>query len=125
MILKDRQLTKNFRLREFKCRCRRPECRAKAMSPAFLEKLQRMRDLWGKPLAITSGSRCSFWNSAVGGSEDSQHLKGLAADIALDDPADGPRLKAIAEKVGMGGVGIAQGFIHVDDGPKGRRWTYS
>jgi uncharacterized protein YcbK (DUF882 family) len=33
-------------------------------------------------------------------------------------------LVQLAEQVGMGGIGIAKTFIHVDIGPGGRRWTY-
>jgi uncharacterized protein YcbK (DUF882 family) len=51
-------------------------------------------------------------------------LTGQAADVHLDDPEDGPKMAALAIKVNMGGIGIAKGFIHVDDGDQGRRWTY-
>ena len=47
--------------------------------------LQPLRDAWGKPINVTSGYRCSELNKAVGGSGNSAHLYGYAADI---QPAD-------------------------------------
>ena len=123
-VKRDQKLTKDFRKAEFKCRCRRADCTAPGPDPDFLIKLQRLRDLWGKPLVITSGSRCKSWNAKVLGSPVSQHLLGKAVDIRLDSPEDGPKLQALAEKVGMGGIGLGSIFIHVDSGPSGRRWTY-
>lgn len=51
-----------------------------------LEKLTRQlldpaRELWGKPLVVTSGYRCKELNRMIGGVSNSQHLTGCAADI--------------------------------------------
>ena len=54
--------------------------------------LQPLRDAWGKPLHINSGYRCRQLNEAVGGVPTSQHVKGEAADIAADSPAELARL---------------------------------
>jgi zinc D-Ala-D-Ala carboxypeptidase len=93
------------------------------MDPAFLIKLQRLRDLWGKPLSVTSGVRCRHHNADVGGSPVSQHLLGKAADLRIDSTRDGETLQELAIKAGMGGIGLYASWIHVDDGPQGRRWT--
>lgn len=45
------------------------------------ELLQPIRDVYGKPIIITSGFRNEALNRAVGGSSTSMHRKGLAADI--------------------------------------------
>lgn len=50
--------------------------------------LQPLRDRWGKPLTVNSGYRCPELNKEVGGVETSQHVKGEAADIACDRPAE-------------------------------------
>ena len=57
-------------------------------SPEVLENLrmlagalERVRAILNSPLRITSGYRCPKLNSAVGGSKNSAHLKGLAADF--------------------------------------------
>ena len=47
--------------------------------------LQPLRDMYGKPIRITSGYRSADVNKAVGGSTTSQHTKGQAVDIVADD----------------------------------------
>lgn len=49
--------------------------------------LQPLRDKYGKPLHVNSGYRCPPLNRAVGGVSSSQHLRGEAADISCDNPA--------------------------------------
>lgn len=43
--------------------------------------LQKIRDIYNKPIIITSGYRSTKLNKAVGGSKTSQHRLGQAADI--------------------------------------------
>jgi hypothetical protein len=43
--------------------------------------MQRVRDLLGAPVFITSGYRSPELNAAIGGAKDSQHMQGLAADF--------------------------------------------
>ena len=47
--------------------------------------LDGIRTKYGKPLTITSGFRSIQLNKVVGGVTNSQHTKGLAADIVCDD----------------------------------------
>ena len=47
------------------------------------EVLQPLRDHLGKPVVVSSGYRCRDLNKKVGGVENSQHLKGEAADIKV------------------------------------------
>jgi len=44
--------------------------------------LEPLREIWGKPIHISSGFRCKALNKAIGGAEGSQHTKGQAVDIA-------------------------------------------
>ena len=48
--------------------------------------LQPLRDACGHALKVNSGYRCKKLNELVGGSGNSQHTKGQAADIASDAP---------------------------------------
>ena len=46
-----------------------------------MERLDEIREKYGKPIIITSGYRCQELNEKVGGKSNSFHLKGLAADL--------------------------------------------
>lgn len=43
--------------------------------------LEEVRDLLGHPMIISSGYRSPKVNSSIGGSKNSQHVQGLAADF--------------------------------------------
>lgn len=43
--------------------------------------LDPLRELYGKPITVTSGYRSQALNKSVGGAVNSQHIKGEAADI--------------------------------------------
>lgn len=47
--------------------------------------LDVIREKVGKPILISSGFRCPVLNKAVGGVSNSQHQKGLAADLTCSD----------------------------------------
>ena len=49
-----------------------------------LYNLDNIREVYGKPIIITSGYRCPELNAKVGGKSNSQHLKGEAADLKFD-----------------------------------------
>ena len=62
-------------------------CGASWVSPMLIEKLQHVRDVFGKPMTITSGVRCESFNASIKGSLASSHMPdadgmGLAVDIA-------------------------------------------
>ena len=50
-----------------------------------IEVLQPLRDYLGKPVVISSGYRSTELNKAVGGVRGSQHLRGEAADIHVEN----------------------------------------
>ena len=56
------------------------------------ECLDKVRELWGKPIGVTSGYRSAELNRAVGGAKNSQHLRGEAADITAGCRAYNKRL---------------------------------
>lgn len=81
-----RFLTKHFTLEEL-CVTTRREIKNEP-TPAIIENLQVLanaleviRSLLGKPLIISSGYRCPELNKAIGGSKNSRHMLGLAADF--------------------------------------------
>lgn len=48
--------------------------------------LDPVREMYGKPIFVTSGFRTPCLNRLVGGVSTSQHMQGLAADLCCDDP---------------------------------------
>lgn len=76
---------KNFKLEEFRCKCK-SYCTG---YPAILEKallinLQNVRIHYGEPINISSGLRCKKHNAELkGSSKDSGHLKGKASDCYI------------------------------------------
>ena len=107
----------HFDRSEFACQC---GCGFDTVDSLLLEGLEALRAHFEKPIRITSGCRCVTHNVAVGGSLDSQHKKGRAADIAVSGtrPSD---VAALAEDLGLS-VGRYVNFTHVDSrtGPPAR-----
>lgn len=79
----------------------------------FVERLYAMRLILGIPLYVISGARCPDYNASIGGSNVSAHLIGAADILTLDTARGGIVRAAIA--VGMTGIGINRGSVHVDD----------
>lgn len=116
------QLTKNFQAQELWS----PDTK-ELPKPELIKKLQKLRDILGFPLIITSGMRSAEHNKKVGGSPNSRHLTGEAIDIACVDSEKRYKiLTAAAQMNCWGGIGVADTFIHLDIRPVsvGRSWTY-
>ena len=109
-------VAEHFSLHEFACSC----CRTVCLDPVLLARLVKLRIRIGRPISIHSGYRCPRHNQDVDGAGNSYHMKGMAADIAVQGMT--PReLKILAEEIGFGGIGLYTTFLHVDTGPN-RRW---
>jgi len=108
------RLSVNFNEEEFKCPC----CGKVEMQRVFVGKLQKARDIADIPFVITSGYRCVKHNKEVGGSENSEHLFGLAADIACTDSRSRYKIITALLKAGFIRIGIGKNFIHAGDGYK-------
>jgi uncharacterized protein YcbK (DUF882 family) len=121
---------KHFTRAEFDCK----HCGANLMEDDFIDKLDRLRDLFGHALPVTSGYRCPAHNVAVSTTgPNGPHTTGRAVDFGVD------RLRAfMLVSVALGtaeftGIGMKQHgpvrFIHLDDlrlpaHPRPIVWTY-
>lgn len=63
--------------------------------------LDPLREAYGKPIRVNSGYRCEELNRAVGGSANSAHMKGCAADITAGSAAENKRLFFLAQSIGI------------------------
>lgn len=116
----NRRLSTNFTEAEFRCRGtgRLPDG---GMNPRLIDALQSIRDHYGVPVTITSGYRSAEHNRAVGGSPNSQHVHGNAADFAVQGvPA--PEVFGYLDTFWPGGLGRYNGHTHIDVRPNRVRW---
>lgn len=108
----DKALSKNFKVREFRCKDGSDEI---LIDMELVRYLQQIRDWAGAPIKINSGYRTPSHNARVGGSKTSKHLQGRAADIvcAGKTPLE---LAQKAETLGMKGIewNPVYNYTHVD-----------
>lgn len=119
----------NFSESEFAC----SHCGKAEMDPGFLNKLQRLRDRYGKPIVVTSGYRCPEYNDEISSTgRDGPHTTGMAVDINVGG-TNGHRLLYFALLEGFSGIGVNQKgaqderFIHLDTlskPPRPNIWSY-
>jgi len=115
--------SKYFQAKELACPC----CGKVEMKQELIDRLDEIRELYGKPIRITSGFRCEKHNSEVGGKPNSAHVTGEAVDIACSSSEDRFVLIRLALASGFFRIGIANGFIHIDISgglPGPRLWLY-
>jgi uncharacterized protein YcbK (DUF882 family) len=103
------------------------------MDAEFMDRLQRLRTAYGKPMTVTSGYRHKTHPKEVAKALPGAHTYGRAADIAVEGH-DAMRLIRLALDFGFTGIGVQQKgfgrFIHLDDMPAGGRlprpaiWSY-
>ena len=112
-------LSKNFSRLEVQCPC---GCGANLINPFLIEKLQKVRNIIGRPIIITSGVRCEFYNASIKASMNSSHIPddhgiGNVVDIACTNSKDRYELVELAQKffkrIGISG-GSYRGFVHLD-----------
>lgn len=115
------QLSKNFKLDEFKCKC--GSCDPILVDDVLVNWLQKIRDHFGKSVHVNSGYRCKAHNSSpkVGGSPSSHHVKGMAADIRVQGITP-EEVAKYAESIGIKRIGLYDNFVHIGSDTKKRFW---
>ncbi len=113
------QISDHFWRSEFACKC---GCGRATVDAVTLRVAEKVRGFVGGPVSINSGFRCFAHNRKVGGAENSQHLTGMAADLAVKDPA------AVAKYLDdmypdQFGIGTYGTFVHFDARTNRARWT--
>ena len=115
-------MTKNFSIKEFECKCgcEMPDDVLVNITK-LAHQLQYVRDNVAMPIIINSAYRCEAHNSsdAVGGSPNSQHLLGKAADIVIQgldpvlDTYDYLDDLMLSGEILQGGLGMYKTFTHI------------
>lgn len=113
-------LSKHFSRSEFKCKCN--ECEFDTVDVELIEFLEAIREQFG-PVTITSGCRCPEYNASIGGSKNSQHTKGRAADIVVKDVDAWTVQQFCEDELIPQGLGSYESFTHIDTRSEGQaRW---
>lgn len=100
------------------------------LNDRVVDAVQAVRDYFGVPVSINSSYRTFEHNRRVGGSPQSQHLRGFALDFTFSDKNTLERTKSelaaqrgeLWNRIRMKGVtavGIYDGFIHIDARERG------
>lgn len=112
----EKQLSPNFKVKDFACRDNSDPV---LVNPHLVELLEKIRQHFGKPIRINSGYRTPGYNAGLrkkghkGVAKNSQHQYGNAADITIQ----GVSPKEIFDFVNsfhQGGIGLYPSFTHVD-----------
>jgi hypothetical protein len=118
-------------------------------APGFLDFLETLRLIYGRPIHPTSGARCVSHNRAVGGVNRSAHTRAAAGDLSASNGFDRHGLLVasvlaaavlagrmeLADAISIaaelaahaGGIGLAKTFVHVDNDvqlPRPSAWGY-
>lgn len=124
--------TKNFNPlidKKLICTCNRSGCDKRSVKQWVLDKVQLIRDDFGKPMVITSGGRCPLHPDEIG-REDTDHQLCYSVDVKCDNWSDENKLKVLAGRHGATRVagGAYCGFLHLAWTPTERKdvptWRY-
>ncbi|WP_085440285.1 D-Ala-D-Ala carboxypeptidase family metallohydrolase [Magnetofaba australis] len=123
----------HFTNAELTCRC---GCGRMEMQADFMHKLESLREVFGRPMPVTSGYRCPEHNAAISVTgSNGPHTSGAAVDVLVSGQ-DAYDLIDLAKAAGMSGVGVKQHgphrsrFIHLDALPRAANqprptiWSY-
>lgn len=119
----------NFSKSEFDCR----ETSENKMVKSFMDRLQSLRNEYGKPMVISSGYRSPMHSIEARKVSPGSHASGRACDVVVSG-SDAYQLVGLAINHGFTGVGVSQKgdvrFIHLDDlegiwsRPRPHIWSY-
>lgn len=122
-------MTPNFKKEELTCRC---GCGGLPKQD-FMDKVQKLREVFGKSLSVHSAYRCPAHNAKVSKTgEAGPHTTGRAIDLGCRG-GDAYKVTMLAFQQGFTGIGVSQTgmsrFVHLDDLPNAekcpRPWLWS
>lgn len=121
------QLTKHFQRSEFACQGKDCCDRSAPIDMVLVCALEQLRAAVERPLVIESGFRCRRHNAEIGGSPDSYHTLGMAADVRVPEGWTPEQFARAAERIPVsvfqsGGIGIYSHWVHLDIRKEAARW---
>ena len=83
------------------------------MDGRVIVRLQKMRDILGFPIVVSSGYRSEEWNRKIGGAKNSLHLVGKAVDVVFNNTKEKMALISVGALF-FNGVIVYDKHIHFD-----------
>lgn len=115
-------LSEHFSKAELACHC----CGQLKIESGLVDALEQLRTVAGKEIIVHDGYRCPVHNQKVGGVSESEHMLGVAADIAIPGLSL-QEMYELALQVPVflnGGIGVYDGgFLHLDIRSHQARWA--
>ena len=105
------ELSEHFKANEFQCK---DKTEGLLVATELIEKLEKIREHFNAPVIVNSGYRTPSWNSKVGGTQNSYHCKGMAADIVVKGHNSREVSKYADSIMEQGGVIRYTNFTHID-----------
>lgn len=123
----------NFTYAELRCKCGKCLSSGHEMNRVFMDQVQKLRALYGRPMALSSAHRCSRHPVEASKSVPGAHAMGAAVDIRCQG-AEAVEILRLALTLPFTGIGVSQKgstrFIHLDMAPIGGHlprpmiWSY-
>ena len=107
----DEKIKPHFKASEFQCKDKTEEL---LVAQDLLNILEEIRKHFDTPVIINSGYRTPSWNSKVGGTPNSYHCKGMAADIVVKGKSSKEAAEYANSIMEKGGIIRYTNFTHID-----------
>ena len=108
--------TKNFNPTDdpkLLCTCGDSRCDHRSVNQETLNKIQLVRNDYGKPMKITSGGRCPYHPNELNKSKAGDHQKQVAVDVEYSTVLERTKLMVLAGRHGATRVAFGNSFIHI------------
>lgn len=104
-----------------------PKCSLQDMKQSTIDKFDKARALYGKPMRVNSAYRSPKWEKSKGRSGTGAHTLGQALDISCTTDDNRFAIVMALLMAGFTRIGIAKTYIHADDSAKHKQdiiWLY-
>lgn len=111
MNAKIKNISEHFKANEFRCKDGSEEF---LIADRLISILEDIRNHFKAPVIINSGYRTPSWNQKIGGTPNSYHCKGMAADIVVKGHTSKEVAEYASKIMEAGGVIRYTNFTHID-----------
>lgn len=105
------RVSEHFKATEFQCK---DKSKGLLIAQSLIDTLENIRRHFNEPVHINSGYRTPKWNEKVGGTSNSYHCKGMAADIWVRNHNTAEVAKYANSIMENGGIIRYTNFVHID-----------